>query len=497
MDIPPDLSIFVLGNAVTSPFTPWDLPDPPPDACFPRIATPNSGRGVGTYGPEMLAWCDERRLNSRRSSGWRWWQRYVAYRALEHDEAGRLIWDVVVLSGPRQIGKSWFERGLCSWRLVQGGRFGEEQTILHVAHKLIAAKETWRPAARWATATDGFGVRWAAGEESIENRSDGSRWMLQAASDGAGVAFSLSMALVDEAWRIRRQVVDGAIAPTLAEATSPQLWLVSTAGTSESDLMASNRAAGLARLELDDPGSLLLIEWSAPPEPELDIDDPAVWRAASPFWDERRAERVARARERSSEYEFRQQWLNQWVPTVRRAVIEPALWDETVADGGPVGVPCFGVGVAPDRSAGCVVACGGGVVEVVRAEAGVGWLAGEVRRLVERWDPPAVCADPGGPAVTVVAELAGELGDRLVAAKTRDVVAACAGLYDAVNQRRRCHRSHPELDAAAKVARKRAAGGAWMFDGTDGGHLLVAAALAHWADRVAANTPASEGWFVA
>ncbi|MBO0836022.1 MAG: hypothetical protein J2P28_10955, partial [Actinobacteria bacterium] len=401
---------------------------------------------------------------------------------MEHDESGRLVWDTVVLSAPRQVGKSWLERGLCAWRVDQGDRFGEDQAVLHVAHKLIAAKETWRPAARWAVGEDGWRVRWAAGEEKIEKEADGSRWMLQAASDGAGVAFSLSMALVDEAWRIPRQVVDGAIAPTLAEAESPQVWLVSTAGDSSSDLMGTYRAAGLARLEMDDPGSLLLIEWSAPPDPDLDIDDPGVWRAASPHWDARRAERVARARETADEYQFRQQWLNQWVPQVTRPVLEPAQWSKAATWSAPEGPICFGFDVAPDRSAGAVAACGNGIVEVVEVREGVGWLEGEVRRLVDTHDPVRVVGDPGGPAVTVV-EALGDLGDRLVATRTRDLVAACGGFYDAVAGGKPTYRPHPGLDTAAARVKKRTAGGSWVFDRSDGGHVLVAAVLAHWGDR--------------
>lgn len=470
------------------------LESPPTGANWPRLASGGHPRAVGTYGPAMLSWCDARALHGRRTNGWRWWQKYVAHRALEHDEAGSLVWDTVVMSGPRQIGKSWLERGLCAWRIDQGRLFGEEQTVLHVAHKLVAAQEVWRPAARWATG-ERWHVRWANGEQQIET-PDGSRWMLQAASDGAGVAFSLSMALVDEAWRIARQVVDGALSPTLAEAESPQLWLVSTAGDSASDLMATNRAAALATLELDDPGSLLLIEWSAPPDPELDIDDPDVWRAASPHWDARRHERVRRARERTDEYNFRQQWLNQWVPTVSPQLIDPTLWHGAATMQGPGGRPCFGFDVAPDRSAAAIVACGDGVLEVIRVDDGCTWVAGELRRLIERHDPPAICGDPGGPAVTVVDELE-DLGDLLMTTKTRELVAACGGLFDQLALGQRTYRPHPALESAVARVKKRHAGGSWVFDRAEGGHVLIAAALAHYADRQVAQNPPTESWYVA
>ena len=422
----------------------------------------------------------------------------MAHRALEHDKAGALVWDTVILSGPRQIGKSWLERGLCSWRIEQADRWGEEQTVLHVAHKLIAAQEVWRPAARWAVGEYGRGsVRWANGEQQIET-PEGSRWMIQAASDGAGVAFSLSMALVDEAWRIPRQVVDHAISPTLAEAESPQMWLVSTAGDSASDLMATNRAAAIAMLGMDDPGRVLLLEWSAPPDPGLDIDSPAVWRMASPHWDKRREERVAAARTKASdaagEYAFRQQWLNQWVPSTKASLIEPRAWAATAdTNAGPVGAPTFAFDVAVDRSAAAIVACGGGVIEVIKAEPGVGWLEGELVHLCETWEPPAVVADPAGPAITAVENLKPTLGDRLRLIRSRDLVAACGELFDGLTPGGLAHRPHPALDGAVANAGRRATSGAWVFDrAAPGGHVLIAAALAHWADRHPTEVLATE-----
>ena len=68
----------------------------------------------------------------------------------------------------------------------------------------------------------------------------------------------------------------------MAEAEQPQIWLVSTAGDARSDLMSGYRGVALGLEEPSDSDDILLIEWSAPPDPDLDIDDPEVWRAASP-----------------------------------------------------------------------------------------------------------------------------------------------------------------------------------------------------------------------
>ena len=62
-------------------------------------------------------------------------------RAFEHDEDGRLVWRTVMVSAPRQVGKSYLERIACGWRMHQGERFGGPQDVLHVAHKLVGAQE--------------------------------------------------------------------------------------------------------------------------------------------------------------------------------------------------------------------------------------------------------------------------------------------------------------------------------------------------------------------
>jgi hypothetical protein len=253
-------------------------------------------------------------MHPKRTLAQRWWALLVAFRALEHDGDGRLVWDTVVLSTARQSGKSWLARELCLWRLDQADRLGEVQTVVHTAAQLKHAFSVFAPAGRWA-AHNGYRVRWANGEQQIQAR-DGSAWLIQAANDGLGVSLSVGLGFVDEAWDVPRELVEQGLVPTMAEAADPQLWLVSTAGVPRvgvaSDLMPTYRQAGLD--QLSDPRSTLLVEWSA--APGADVDDPGVWRLASPHWDERRqmvveGKRVA-ATSAGALATFRTQWLNMW-----------------------------------------------------------------------------------------------------------------------------------------------------------------------------------------
>jgi hypothetical protein len=444
-------------------------------------------RAVGTYGPACEAWADARPgLHPRGVTGLRWWQRLSLSRALEHDGDGLLVWREVLESAPRQVGKSWLERTLIAWRIHQGEAFDRQQDVLHVAHKLQAAQEVWRPAARWAGMLKaGYRVRWANGEQMIEV-PDGSRWLIQAATDGAGVAFTLSMGLVDEAWKVDHRVVDGGILPTMAEAVCPQLWLVSTAGTSSSRLMIDRRALALAQER--DPGELLLLEWSAPPDPDLDIDDPEVWRMASPHWSETREKAVAHARATSPEVEFRQQWLNQWVPTETAPMFDPEAWQHAEWTGPlPSAALTFGADIASDRSHAAIVALAAGVVEVVESRPGAGWVAPRLEELAASWSPVAIGLDGSGPAASVADQLrTSEIAKLLVVLKARDMAAASGLCHDSIAAGELLARAHSDLTEAVLYARRRAYGQSWSFArqaGEVSGVPLIATAVAMWADE--------------
>jgi hypothetical protein len=197
------------------------------------------------------------------------------------------------------------------WRLHHAELFGETQTIMHVANKRSTAMEVLRPAGLWAVERYGKkAARWGNENAGIELPS-GDRWLVHAANDSAGVGYSVSMLFVDEAWKIKEEVVTASLAPTMAERNQGQMWLVSTAGDSTSDLMIGYRQRALDRLESDDPGSILLLEWSAPAE--ADPENIETWKYGSPEWTDKRREFLAQQWNNVEESAFRQQYLNQWV----------------------------------------------------------------------------------------------------------------------------------------------------------------------------------------
>ncbi len=273
---------------------------------LPRLETRASERMGGSYGESAAEW-----LRDVYGMDLRGWQRHALDRALEHDAEGNLLWPTVIITVGRQSGKSYLARAVCMWRLHHADLFGETQTIMHVANKRSTAMEVLRPAGLWAVERYGKkAARWGNENAGIELPS-GDRWLVHAANDSAGVGYSVSMLFVDEAWKIKEEVVTASLAPTMAERNQGQMWLVSTAGDSTSDLMIGYRQRALDRLESDDPGSILLLEWSAPAE--ADPENIETWKYGSPEWTDKRREFLAQQWNNVEESAFRQQYLNQWV----------------------------------------------------------------------------------------------------------------------------------------------------------------------------------------
>ena len=289
----------------------------------PRLETVPPADVVGTLGPEASDWLD------------RWldielwpWQQHVLNRALEVNADGDLRWPVVVLTVPRQCGKSWLSRAVMSWRLFQGERFGEPQSLLHVSSQRQIARELWKMSARELEAKAAAKVRMSNGQEAIEI-PDTSQWMVAAATPTAAPGLSISMAFVDECWSVDYDVVVQGIAPTMLQRQSAQLWLVSTAGESRSDLLRTFRDQAIAQLDDPDLADVLLMEWSA--SPELEVDDPEAWRQASPIWDHRRQAQVERNHRLMKPNAFAQQMLNRWVVSANSWLPEQA-WHRCESD---------------------------------------------------------------------------------------------------------------------------------------------------------------------
>lgn len=271
----------------------------------------------------------------------RWWQALGLILKLQHDEQGRLPKRKVVETGPRRAGKSVGLRGLALWRM-QFGRdlFGERQEVVHTGSDLSVCRKAQKEAWRWAESME-WKVTRGNGKEAIDTPDD-DVWLVRA--QDATYGWDTTLALVDEGWDVKPDTVDEGLGPSLMGRQSPQLVLTSTSHRRARSTMRS--ALSTALLE-DDPRTLLLW-WGA--LPGADVSDPATWKAASPYWDEDRAEFVASmyakalAGEQDPEFDdpdpmrgFACQYANLW--TLKKSgagrgepVVDQPAWDRLVAE---------------------------------------------------------------------------------------------------------------------------------------------------------------------
>jgi hypothetical protein len=92
--------------------------------------------------------------------------------------------------------------------------------------------------------------------------------------------------------------------------------------------------------------------------------------------------------------------------------------------------------------------------------------------------------DAGGPAGSLIEDLAAQLGVEIVSPKTREIAQATGQFYDAVTDQSLSHLDDAPLATALAGAQKRPLGEAWAWARRPGGGVdispLVAATLAKW-----------------
>jgi hypothetical protein len=450
-------------------------------------------------GVEVAGWAWE-----RRGQPWRWWQRLAACRLFEVDEAGELVWRVLLLTVARQVGKTWWLRDVCDWRLEHAGRFGVEQVVLSTGKDLAVVREMQRPArVRAKGYRDRYKVREVNGQEEIEVVADGSRWMVRSKEGVYGL--TASMATVDEAWKVPASAVDDGLEPTMVEQPQSQLLLVSTAHRRATALMIGRRAGALDRLGDPDELGGLLVEWSAPRSGGL--GDRVGWRQASPHWSTRRealiADRLRAAESGESDdpeepdpvESFRTQWLNQWpakrVATVKGdLLVDDALWVGALCDDDSVGALTIGVEDHHGRGA-AVGFCG----QLVDGRFVLGGQLCPSRAAAYRLAADAAIARPGSTLVVGASLFADAEVDTIdVVARKRagqaETGAALSTLRELLATGRVVQDGSAELDAQVAAARVR--------DGSSGLALVVAGPrsdllrAAVWALRVAVTQPAPQ-----
>lgn len=447
--------------------------------CLPRWATPRTDRP--TLGTAARKVADALGLPLMP------WQRQVLDTALEYDPVSkRLAYREVILTVPRQQGKSslllvlMLTRAL--WARGQQIRY-TAQTGADARRKLI---DDWLPALQTTRFGELFRPRLTSGHEALRF-TNGGMVGLVATTRRAGHGGTLDTAIIDEAFAQPDARLEQALKPAMVTRDSPQLWIVSTAGTpADSPYLLAKVTAGREIAEAGLTHSVACFEWSAPDD--ADPGDRATWRACMPALGRTISEEAVEADWRSMDAnEFARAYLNRWTTTLSDPVIAPLRW-AALADEGtrPTGPVALAYDVAPDRASSSIAVAGqledgrwwADMIE--HDTTGTGWIVPRLVELCRQYDPVAVVADSYGPGASLLPELE-RSGVKVTVTGPKEMANACGVFYDAVAAGDFAHAGRALMADAIEGATKRSLGDAWAWNRRRGGvdlSPLVAATLA-------------------
>jgi hypothetical protein len=393
------------------------------------------------------------------------WQRHVLQVALGERPDGKWSAFEVAVVVSRQNGKG----SIIEARELAGLFLFDEKLILHSAHEFKTAQEAFRRVLSLVQNTPDLDrlvsrVRTSHGEEGIELRT-GARLRFVARSTGSGRGFSGDVVILDEAYHLGSQAM-GAMLPTLATRPNPQVWYTSSAGTEDSEVLATVRERGLA----GKPGRLAYLEWSAPDD--ADLDDRQAWAQANPSLGVPGhgigEEFIEAERGALPEVEFRRERLSIWSDSRREAAIDRTLWgrlvDTACATRSPV---AFSPTINPERTKGAITAAilredGKVQIEVIDYQAGTSWMLDRLEALNADWKPVGVALNPAAPEGSLITALQ-QRGIEPVLLSGRAEAQACGAFYDALTSDKIRHGNQAAMNIAVENAVKRDLGDSWVW----------------------------------
>ena len=356
------------------------------------------------------------------------WQRYVVDVATEHNPDGGYRYEIVLVTVPRQSGKTtlvgpvqvdrnMMNPGIKTFYTAQTGkdarsRFNDLVNLVQGSPFAAVAK-----------------VRYSAGDEGI-GFPNGSWLKLFAPVAAALHGETPPLVTLDEIWHYDEQlgdaILEGAIIPAqMTLAGRRQVWLISTAGTAASTFMRK----WVERGRKGQPG-LAYFEWSLaddadPYDPDaIAAFHPAVGHTVS-------VDELLALASSMTHANWLRGFCNVWTEA-SEALMTTEEWAELEAM--PLEVPArsavtISYDVAPDNESASVMASwrdidGSPVIRTLHTAPGIVWLEPFVKQLAADWKPAHLAADDGGPTrrITDSLERAGLVIDKV---SGRDYATAC------------------------------------------------------------------------
>lgn len=441
---------------------------------------------VSTGFPAVQGVCREIRLHFDP------WQVELNRAILAKNALGLYAADTVVISIPRQVGKTWNVGAL----VFADAIINPGSTTVWTAHRFKVARETFNELRALALSPalaahiDPDDIYTAAGNESITFRN-GSRIVFAARERGAIRGFTKVRRLVLDEGQILTDAALSDLAPTMNQATNPQIIIMGTPPRPNDPGEVFTRLRTEA-LEGSSEG-VLYVEYSAPPD--LDLDDDAALRIANASYPSRTSRQaLERLRKLLSDEDFGREVLGRWDEASHSRVISAQTWAALATSAPPAqDVPptALAVDMSHDRAiaiAGCWRDEDAFYVELLAFDQAHDTL-GAVEWLVERAGRRIpVVIDSMSPAASMIPAL--KLRKvKVIVGNAADMGKACGGIYDDATSGRLRHGDQDQLNSALAGAKKRAIGqaGGWGWDRKDPDvniSPLVAATLARFGASV-------------
>lgn len=399
------------------------------------------------------------------------WQQLVADVALEVDDrTGRLAYDELGLTVPRQQGKSTFILAKATHRCTATKFFGRRQRLVYTAQTRQKAREKWEEdfvAELEASSVfrNRVQVHKGNGNEHVRFQN-GSRFGIEANTEKAGHGGTLDAADIDEAFAQTDWRLEQAFGPAMITRANKLLSWVSTAGwVNASPYLEEKTKLGRRSVAEGRNTGLAYFEWSAPVG--CDPGDESIWWGCMPALGHTITIEAVRAEYRKALdadklHEFMRAYLNLWVPKMvyEADLIDMDVWGDLAdPESRPARAPIYGLAVSPDRTMAAVAVAGAredGLkhVDVGRHDAGTGWVLGFCKDLDSRRGDVKFLVDAGGPAASLIPDLR-NAGLDVEVIGTRELAAAYGLVMDLIEARTLRHRNQPSLNAAVKSAKKR------------------------------------------
>jgi len=426
---------------------------PPPRYATPKPAAP-------TLGPAIT--------KTMRLLGYRPipWQEWAADVIGERRPDGSPRWPTVIISVPRQSGKSTLVTSVAVHRILTM----TDARVWLTAQTGADASDLWKECLSKVTKSPlkaAFTWRRANGTQELTCSLTGGVFKPHPPNEEKLHGKQSDLNIIDEAWvfdEAEASALMQAIEPTQATRPHAQTIIVSTMGTAKSTWFH-----GLVDQARAGDETVALLEWGIGPDDNP--DDLELVAACHPAFGHTVAmPALVKAHSTLSAAGFARAYGNRPTGALERVIPLPA-WKAAQSDDN---IPAdarvsFGAAVDIDRTETAIAAAwvdpdGIPMLEIVDRRPGTSWAAPRLRELLDKHDNAGLLVDHIGPSGPLFDELTrdGTEVDKLAAGA---LTASCAEFYDRVIDSPPRIKIKPSkaLDVAAEVVTRRRVGDAWAW----------------------------------